>query len=500
MKSLASKTILSYFETLFPLVILSFLSCLYIHHNYCIPLTVDELGSWGLSLGNPDHIVKKTLLTQGQGPTYFVLLSEWIANFGDSKESMRYLSLILHLVNFALLIKIGKSMHNTSFANLLTAAYYISPVIFSNEILARPYALAAPLLSGIILCSVLFAKNKNIFYLIPLVLLLPLLTLTHYLYLFSLPPIFLIIILISDKCHRTKNLLMWSSALILIEGVTLLLLGNIIFAKASSISDLVSAQHPTFYDLLSVLAFSSLGVGILAFIMVKITMRLGSKESEYIPLLFCGLVGILFCYLSLYFLPNLVPGTFFLPRYFSIASFYGALFLATLICLYSRVKWAILTIVFTFYFIENYYHHHINGCSPDNMCKVAIESILNQQDASCKLYASTGFIELQNPEYLENIFYKDFLEAPISYYTKRNLKLLPISISNPLAREFFDNKILPNMAKQSCLLLYPNNDVLKTDQYKLEPIINEIEIKLKTLGFSLSRPLEGCSLILAKKL
>jgi hypothetical protein len=476
------------------------LTYLYFHHNYCIPLTVDELGSWGLSKGSSNYIIEKTLLSQGQGPVYFLLLSKWINLLGDSKESMRLLSLMLHLMNMALLFRIGGISFDKAFGSMLILTYYLSPIIFTNEILARPYALATILLSGILLSSVSFTKSKKVTKLLPLVLLIPLLILTHYLYLFSIPPILLLVIALSERSLKKKNAITWSLLTTLTVGSTLLILKDIITRKTDKITDLASAKLPTIYELFEVFAFSSLGVGLLAFLFTALVFKLGSKDLKILPLLLSGFLGMIFCYLSLHQLHNIIPGTFFLPRYFSIASFYGAFFLASIICLYPRAKWALLSFIILFLFIENYYHHNINGCEADNRCKVAIESILAKEEQTCELYASTGFIELQNPAYLENPLYQDFLTAPIAYYTKSRVNLLPISISTNLAKTYFENTILPAINHKPCLLLYPNDETLKTENGSLDPIVHNVQNELQNMNFVTVKPIDGCNLMLARKM
>jgi hypothetical protein len=443
---------------------------------------LDELGSWGISLGSLSEVLNKTLYTQGQGPIYFLILSKWIYYFGDSKDTLRFLSLIFNYLNLITIYFIGRELFGKNNAKYLCIVYLCTPIFYSDEILARPYGLANLILSLILYYTLRYQTSSKKSLLVVISILSGILILTHYLYILGLASIAVFVLFQSYSSEILKKVIYWLTAVFAGCTVSLVPFLHVIFNKMNNLHELSHTPSPNLFLLIFVLFITTATSTLITIVLAKLLYIKDKNTGYYDKVIFNGILATIIPYVSLYSLARLSSGPFFVYRYFAIASLFAAIFSASIIFSYPRIKNLLLLGSLSIILIENYLVIGTNQCGGEDPWVNDFKEIVASHP-TCGVYASAGFIEAQTPAKLIDPNYQDFLRSPISYYYKEPFTLLPLSISTTFAREYFDSEIINRWRNEKCLNLVLYSKEFEIESTKINSLSKEIETILDTLNF-----------------
>lgn len=455
------------------------------HSALTVPVTLDELGSWGLSSGTFQDTWKSSALHQGQAPLYFMSLWIWRLVAGDSVLAMRLLSLPLGVLTIFLIHRAYRLICGENLAPYATLIYACSPLFATYFPLARPYALANCLLAGLFVSVSRYATRPSYRTLLWSMFLAGALATTHYLYLLSVPILVGVVVLMNRE-NPVRKAALWFAGVMAGVGVSLTPIIAGVWGHTKSLGQIRYHAPPTWSELLGAICALEIVPGVLSVILVRYCLRrerADPVERGNLAIILLGICGALTPTIALFCLSRLSGGTLFIYRYRSGAIPFTSLAVVPLMArVLSPRLWR--TSLFAMIAISSLCAWQAIGILPRAEGKTVAERvsmIRDVKDAHCSFYISTGFIELQYPDKIHDPLLISFLKAPISYFLPNAFTLLPLTVGTRDAMAYWRDEIMPELSQHECVYLIPAHYRYRAGSNP--PLSEYLERELPTMGF-----------------
>jgi hypothetical protein len=315
-----------------------------------------------------------------------------------------------------------------------------------------------------------------------------LLFLTQSLYALALPFSVLCVWLGASPSRRFRDSLWWLISLGAAQALVLFGYLPIIARHAGTLSDLAYLPRPTVNDLFGQFFFdSALGLAALMVLTTSVVFRRSKallSERCSRNLLIGNAVAAVLPIAALWLASNHFGVTLFTPRYFMLTAPFSALAAAAL--LESTALWRLNlvgAVVLGAVGLGDTGARLVREASFQDQLARDISSI---DVRGCPLFASTGYIDLQIPGRIEDRRMYSFLSAPVTYYKKVDVHLMPNSLDHEPARRYFEEKVLPKLLTSPCLTAVAYNLGFSTAERVFTPYASELRERLQAAGFSVT--------------
>lgn len=446
-----------------------------------IPITLDELGSWGFAHSSLGQLIQATF-AQGQAPLYFTALWLWRLLVGDSVIGLRLLSLLLAVATLITVHLASRLMFGKRVAGFVTLFFSGSSLFWLYGLLARPYALGNFLEAFILFLAILYARRGSWKALAFSGIAAAALVLTHFFYLIPLP---LMAVFTGVVSRRYRRCFYWSLCVGIGCAVGVVLLLPLFSQNVTGLHGLAYREPPIWDDLTRAIITTDwmpLAVSFLFFRLVRPRVFMQSKYHCTTQVISTGLLTAVFPLLVLFGLSSYTGATLFLDRYFSPTILFSALSMGVILSTFKRKAFCIALSVLA---VGVSIAHAIVTAETSTR----IEGLTNEEQkeilrnvhvAACPLFASTGFIETASTQKLLNPNLRPFLEAPIRFFGDEDFTLLPMKVY-PGAVVYWNNEIEPVLKRTMCADIIATN--FPYPKGSSEPLAVYIAERLPELGF-----------------